>query len=304
MADKETVRKEYETGKYTFKQLANKFNISQGTIKSWAKRDKDNGQPWKKVATKTKNQNKKVATKKEVAEKKVEPMFEEVEEVLNNPELTDKQRLFCSYYAKYRNKTKAYMKAYKCSWENANAHAYELWENVGVRKEIDKLLKEIRDNIKIDIQDLIQINIDIAFADINDYVEFGQEVVPVMGPFGPIVVKEKGKPPQKVTKVINVVRFKESSEVDGTIISEVKQGKDGASIKLQDKMKAISFLEKHIEYLDDSVKERLQIENKKLQNEKLKTEINRITGQDELEIEDDGFLEALKGRTAEVWNDE
>lgn len=304
MADKETIRKEYESGKYTFKQLADKFNISQGTIKSWAKRDKDNGQPWKKVATKTKNQNKKVATEKEVAVEEKEPVFEEVQEVLNNPELTDKQRLFCSYYAKYRNKTKAYMKAYKCSWENANAHAYELWENVGVRKEIDKLLKEIRDNIKIDIQDLIQINIDIAFADINDYVEFGQEVVPVMGPFGPIVVKEKGKPPQKVTKVINVVRFKESSEVDGTIISEVKQGKDGASIKLQDKMKAISFLEKHIEYLDDSVKERLEIENKRLQNEKLKTEINRITGQDEPEVEDDGFLEALKGRTAEVWNDE
>ena len=304
MADKETIRKEYESGKYTFKQLADKFNISQGTIKSWAKRDKDNGQPWKKVATKTKNQNKKVATEKEVAVEEKEPVFEEVQEVLNNPELTDKQRLFCSYYAKYRNKTKAYMKAYKCSWENANAHAYELWKNVGVRKEIDKLLKEIRDNIKIDIQDLIQINIDIAFADINDYVEFGQEVVPVMGPFGPIVVKEKGKPPQKVTKVINVVRFKESSEVDGTIISEVKQGKDGASIKLQDKMKAISFLEKHIEYLDDSVKERLEIENKRLQNEKLKTEINRITGQDEPEVEDDGFLEALKGRTAEVWNDE
>lgn len=68
MADKETIRKEYETGKYTFKQLADKFNISQGTIKSWSKRDRDNGQPWGKVATKTKNQNKKVATKyKEVS---------------------------------------------------------------------------------------------------------------------------------------------------------------------------------------------------------------------------------------------
>lgn len=82
---------------------------------------------------------------------KKESIVEEVKEVLENTELTDKQRLFCSYYAKYRNKTKAYMKAYKCSWENANAHDYELWENVGVRKEIDKLLKEIRDNIKIDI---------------------------------------------------------------------------------------------------------------------------------------------------------
>ena len=63
--------------------------------------------------------------------------------------------------------------------------------------------------------------------------------------------------------------------------------------------------------LSDEEKTNLELEYKKLQGEKLRAEIekikaeaNRITGNDEPEVEDDGFLEALKGRTAEVWNDE
>lgn len=68
-ANKETIKKAYESGKYTFKKLSQKFKVSQGTIKSCAKRDKDNGEPWvkgnpNKVATKIK----KVATKNKVEE--------------------------------------------------------------------------------------------------------------------------------------------------------------------------------------------------------------------------------------------
>lgn len=33
--------------------------------------------------------------------------------------------------------------------------------------------------------------IDIAFADLNDYLEYGRELVPVMGPFGPVTVKDE-----------------------------------------------------------------------------------------------------------------
>jgi transposase len=72
MADKEQLKKAYATGKYTFNQLADEFDVSVGTIKSWAKRDKDNGQPWEKVATK----NKKVATKhRKVTEDKKEEIL-------------------------------------------------------------------------------------------------------------------------------------------------------------------------------------------------------------------------------------
>ncbi|WP_315074493.1 terminase small subunit [uncultured Clostridium sp.] len=254
--------------------IAATLNLKDSQIRKWKSQDnwdnKLNGNSKGALPNFNSNVTNQKVTKNNT---KKEPIADEVKEVMENDELNDKQRLFCSYYVKYRNKTKAYMKAYKCSWENANSHAYELWKNVGVRNEIDRQLKELRDNIKIDIQDLIQLNADIAFADMKDYVEFGQEEIPVMGPFGPVVIKEKGKPPKEVTKVVNVVRFKESSEVDGTIISEIKQGKDGASIKLQDKMKAIDFLDRHLEDLDENTKRKLAIEHMRLQNVKLEAEI-------------------------------
>ena len=42
---KEAVRKAYELEEGTFKVLSVKYEVSEGTIKSWAKHDKDNGQP-------------------------------------------------------------------------------------------------------------------------------------------------------------------------------------------------------------------------------------------------------------------
>ena len=61
--------------------------------------------------------------------------------------------------------------------------------------------------------------------------------------------------------------------------------------------------------LSDEEKTQLDIEYKKLQGLKLKADIdktkaetNRITDNDETEIEDDGFIEALQGKAAEVWN--
>jgi phage terminase small subunit len=152
------------------------------------------------------------------------------------------------------------MKAYQCSWENANAHAYEMWENVGVRKEIDKQLKEVRDELKLDTQDIVQKYIDIAFADITDFVVFGQEEVPVMGPFGPLK-DEDGEP---LTKMVNSVKFRSWTNVDGTLISEISQGKDGAKIKFYDKMKALDWLANHMDLLDTATKEKLNLERLKI----------------------------------------
>ncbi|MFT8347696.1 terminase small subunit [Clostridium saccharoperbutylacetonicum] len=261
-APNENAELDYMNG-MKYKEIAEKYNVSLNTVKSWKTRykwSKDGVSKTKKsVHTKKEKvctQNKKNASKKEV-------IADEVKEIMENDELTDKQRLFCDYYVKYRNKTKAYMKAYKCSWQNANAHAYELWENVGVKKEIDKQLKELRENIKIDIQDLIQLNIDIAFADMKDYAEWGKKEIEDGK-------DEKGKP---VKMEINYVDFIDSNEVDGTIISEIKKGKDGVSVKLQDKMKAIEFLKKHIEFLDENTKRQLGIEEQKTRIEVLKSKV-------------------------------
>ena len=118
-------------------------------------------------------------------------------------------------------------------------------------------------------EDVLQKYMDLAFSDITDYVEFGREEVPVMTAFGPLVVKDEDTGEKhEVKKEVNVVRFKESSTVDGTIISEVKQGRDGASIKLADRMKALQWLSDHMDMATEEQK--IKMEHLKLQTERIK----------------------------------
>jgi len=121
----------------------------------------------------------------------------------------------------------------------------------------------------LDESDIFQKYMDIAFSDITDYVTFGQEEVPVMAMYGPVEIKdeETGKK-VPLTKRINVVKFKESSEVDGTLITEVKQGKDGASIKLADRMKALDWLAEHMDMA--TTEQRARIENIRAKTEQIK----------------------------------
>lgn len=63
-----------------------------------------------------------------------------------------------------------------------------------------------------------------------------------MGPFGPIMVKGEDGKKHELKKMMNTVKFRESTEVDGQLISQIKMGRDGASIKLYDKMKALEWL--------------------------------------------------------------
>ena len=88
-------------------------------------------------------------------------------------------------------------------------------------------------------EDIFQRYVDIAFADITDFVSFGQEEKPVMGPFGPIMVKGEDGQKHELKELVNTIKFKESTDVDGQLISQIRMGKDGASVKLYDKMKAL-----------------------------------------------------------------
>lgn len=119
-----------------------------------------------------------------------------------------------------------------------------------------------------------------------------------MGPFGPV----KDEDGSQIYKEVNYVDFKDSGFVDGTIISEVKQGKDGVSIKLEDRKWALDKLDKYFDLLPDVYKRKLEEEKLKLSREKLELEKLKVTGED-TETEDDGFIEALQGKVNEVWDD-
>ena len=113
----------------------------------------------------------------------------------------------------------------------------------------------------------------IAFADIGDYLRFGQEEEKVWnmnedGSFKPSIDPETGE--QKVRRY-NVVNLNESDEVDTTIISEVSEGKDGVKVKLLDKMKALEWLDKH--YGEGTEEQKLKIS-------KLRGEVNKLENGD------------------------
>ena len=219
--------------------------------------------------------------------------------MVNNPDLTDKQRLFCVLYIRSFNATKAYRKAYGCSYETAVTNGPALLRNTRIREEILRLKQNRLNREMLDEHDIFQKYMDIAFADITDFVEFGREKVPVMGAFGPIEVKDPSTGEKvPLMQEINTIRFRESSEVDGSLISEVKQGKSGASVKLADRMKALEWLASHMELATEE--ERVRIEQIRANTDRLKRD---TAPNDEDGDSDDGFLDALKGSAEKDWDD-
>ncbi|WP_313150962.1 terminase small subunit, partial [Lysinibacillus capsici] len=173
-----------------------------------------------------------------------------------------KQRLFIAFYVKCWNATKAYQKAYECSRTVALVNGPRLLGNARIKAEVIRVRDELTQEALLDKRTLIQKWIDIAFADITDYVQFGTETVETLD--------DMGKP---IEYKVNYTHLSDSSDLDGSLITEVKKGKDGITIKLADKMKALEFLSKHMDLLNER-------EVKQLQAEKLKIEINKIKNPD------------------------
>ena len=204
---------------------------------------------------------------------------------MENEELNDKQRQFCVLYAKRQNAAKAYQMVYHCTYESAMVLGSNLLRKVKIRQQIDRLLEEELNKEYLK-KGLIQQYKDIAFSDIGDYVEFGKKQIPQWkkgedGEMIPIIDPNTG---EQIMKEYSYVDLKDSVGVDTSIISEVSEGKDGIKFKLADKMKAMEVLSKLSNLLSDEEKTKLDIEYKRIQNEKLKAEVAKVTGNDEPQI--------------------
>ncbi|MFC0905883.1 terminase small subunit [Clostridium sp. MT-14] len=234
-------------------KIAEILNLSPGTIRGWKNKDK-----WDSKLNGTLQKNTERSKRKKNKVNK-EPELEEVTEILNSG-LTDKQRLFCIYYIKCFNATKAYQKAYECDYIIANTNGPRLLVNARIKEEIRKLKEGKLNRAMISPDDIFQRYLDIAFACITDYVSFGQRSY-----------KVKDKKGKERTVVYNYVDLNNSNEVDGSLVSEIKQGKDGVSIKLHDAMKALDWLSKHMD---------IATEEQKLRIEKLRCEVDKVKNPD------------------------
>ena len=210
-----------------------------------------------------------------------------MEKAKENNRLTDKQRLFCLYYVKYFNATKAYQKAYECGYNTARVEGSKALANPNIKNEIKKLKEPIIESLSVSANDVFQKYIDIAFADITDYIEFGTEIFTYVDDLGQ--TKEEKR---------NYIRLKNSNVVDGSIVSEIKVGKDGVTVKLNDRIKALQWLTDHMDLETEEQKAKIAILKQKLGND---GENGTVVIFGENEIEDDGFVEALKNSAEEDW---
>jgi phage terminase small subunit len=270
MNKNESAEKDYMSG-MKYKDIADKYGVSINTVKSWKKRYN-----WERKKGCT--QNKKGCTQKKLEKKAV---ADEVKQVIQNTELTDKQQLFCIHYIRCFNATKAYQKAYGVDYATAASIGYRLLEKDGVKQEIHRLKQDRLNREFLSESDVFQKYMDIAFADVTDFVEFGNEDVDVIPDTG-----------ERKTITVSYVNIKNDADVDGTIISEVSKGKDGVKVKLADRMKALQWLTDHMD---------LATEKQKAEIALLKAKVQTDDGE---EIADDGFLDALNGTAAEDWGDE
>lgn len=283
-AKAEVARKLYEQG-ILLKDIAEQLDVPEGTVRSWKKRyDWDNATLQKPEC----NVAKESARKKKVQQ----VVAADTASVSENPDLNEKQRLFCLYYVRCFNAVKAYQKAYGCSYETACGHGHELLKKVEIIAEINRLKQSRLNRELLDEHDIFQKYMDIAFADITDFVQFGQEEEYVIGQFGLVQVEDPvtGKKAPLKQKV-NTVRFKESDSIDGTLITEVKNGKNGASIKLADRMKALEWLAEHMDIATEEQKARIAV-------------LKMKSAGDEPEDIDTSYVDALKDLAAKVWTNE
>lgn len=217
-------------------EIAKKLDKPEGTVRRWK-----STQGW---GDKSERSEKKANVRNDNRTAGKKAIAEDVEQVVNNPDLTDKQRFFCLYYVRCFNATKAYQKAYGVDYMTANAHGYELLSKVVIKNEIERLKQNRLNREMLAESDIFQKYMDIAFADITDYTEFGSKEI------------KDSDTGEKIK--YTYVNLKDSKDIDGTIISEVSKGRDGAKIKLNDRMKALDWLSEHMGMATEEQKARIE----------------------------------------------
>lgn len=217
-------------------EIASQLNLPEGTVRRWKSTHK-----WD--SERSDKNNERSDRKKNASKVKKDIVIPDVESVLQNSDLSDKQRLFCLYYVRCFNATKAYQKAYECDYFTARSHGFELLSNVVIKAEIQRLKQSRLNRELLDEHDIFQKYMDIAFADITDFVEFGN---------GTFTDPETGEQVQ-----YSYVNLKDSKNVDGTLVSEVSNGKCGTKIKLVDRMKALEWLAEHMDLATEEQKARI-----------------------------------------------
>jgi len=210
----EPARRMYEEEGKKLIDIAHELDVPPGTVRRWK-----STYGWTDPNNERSGKASERSVKGKERSEKVRLTKKEVDQVMSNEELTDKQRLFCLHYIRCFNATKAYQRAYGVDYSTATSIGYRLLENDGVRSEITRLKQNRLNRELLDESDIVQKYIDIAFADINDYADIKKDAIQC------------------------------KADIDGTIVTEISNTANGVKIKLADRMKALEWLAQHMDLL-------------------------------------------------------
>ena len=187
--------------------------------------------------------------------------------------LTEKQQRFCEYYVEGHNKTLALQKAGydRCTL----AFSYRFFRSEDIQRYICWLKARVTNSHLISAYDVMDAWIRIAFSDISDFVE--------ISPYS--------------------IRLKPANQIDGQLVKSIKSGKDGVSIELWDKLKALDNLSRYVQDMPEDFKQKLERRRVELmeQDFEFRKKTSELAAPQK---EDDGFMEAIKASVESIWDTE
>lgn len=179
--------------------------------------------------------------------------------------LTEQQKKFCMHYVKTHNGSLSARNA-GYSKNSCGELAHQLLKDPKIKQYIRLLKGTIDEELQIEAIDVIRKYAQIAFSDMTAFVYQENEYVPDTLPDGSPKLDKQGRP---VYKPVLVTRVKPLEEIDGGLISEIKTHKDGITIKLEPKEKALEMLSRHFELFNDKAKRELEREYLEIEKRKL-----------------------------------
>jgi len=221
-------------GGMKYKDIAEKYGISINTVKSWKTRYN-----WKRDSKPAKSSTgaKKGAHKaKKGAHKNVEVA---VDELANNNNLTEKQKLFCLYYLQRFNASWAYQKSYGGSYDTARSEGSKSLAKPNIKEAIGRLRKEQQTELYITATDILKEYIKQATSSLGDVLEYTTHDIYLETENGDPIVDKEGNPVEY--QRINL-KLKPEDEIDWSTIQDIHLGRDGLVVKLYDKQKAMKEL--------------------------------------------------------------
>ena len=207
----------------------------------------------------------------ELKQKVNEKIFDDI----CNSGLTEREQDFVLYYLESHNATQSYLKAYGKDKKFAHVRGFELLHKQKIKTELNKLKKIMRIGYDIDPSQYLEFLLKSANADIGDYIKFSEEEVPLYDESGTQMVDaDTGEP---LTKKVNKMHLVNSDTVDTSVITEIKQGRDGISIKLVDKSRCWDKIKDYFEWKKN---------------------------EEDLNTTDSNIIEAIQSRTDSTWNED